>query len=129
MTKEELTDAKLEAEEWLSRSDDDRAYKGTAMPQAQADEMAKTVLKLLAAVHLLTEEQCALQEEVANCYQERREASESLKIANDAYGQVIGIRPVLPLLDELFFNTDGDPDFTKFMAAEQAYQKFRGRDE
>lgn len=34
---------------------------------------------------------------------------------------------LVPLLDELFFNTDGDPGFTKFMAAEQAYRKFRSK--
>jgi hypothetical protein len=123
MTKEDLDEAQKEAQQWV-----DQRW-GNGMPASQARGMAKTVLKLLEYIGKLTEEQCALQEEVANCYQERREASESLKIANDAYGQVIGIRSVLPLLDELFFNTDGDPDFTKFMAAEQAYQKFRGRDE
>lgn len=30
-----------------------------------------------------------------------------------------------PLLDALFFNTDGDPDFSKFMAAEQQWRKLR----
>lgn len=127
MNKEDLDKAKLAAETWLARSDEQRAHQGTAMPEEQSRAMASMLLGLLEYIEKLTEEQCALQEEIAGLFQERREANESLKIANDAYGQVIGIRPVLPFLDELFFNTDGDPDFSKFMAAEQAYQTFRGK--
>jgi hypothetical protein len=84
MTNEDLDKAKQDAESWLTRSDEDKAYKGTAMPEAQARAMAATLLEFMVLV---------------------------------------------PLLDELFFNTDGDEAFTKFMTAEKAYQKFRGRDE
>lgn len=83
MTNGELDKVKQDAERWLSRSEQDRAYQGTSMPEEQAKAMASALLEALALV---------------------------------------------PLLDEMFFNTDGDPDFTKFMAAEQAYQKFRGKE-
>jgi hypothetical protein len=83
MTNEELSKVKLAAETWLARSEQERAYQGTAMPEAQAKSMAASLLEMLALV---------------------------------------------PLLDELFFNTNGDPNFSKFMAAEKAYQKFRGRE-
>lgn len=39
------------------------------------------------------------------------------------------IRELVKLLDEVFFNKDGDPDWSKFMAAEKAYRKFRGKDD
>jgi hypothetical protein len=46
MDNKELAKVKLDAEDWLTRSAQDRAYEGSAMPEAQANRMAETMLKL-----------------------------------------------------------------------------------
>jgi hypothetical protein len=71
MTKEDLDKAKRNAESWLNRSDEDKAYLGAAMREAQANEMAQTMLKLLAYVQQLTEGLCDVaRDEVARCCDE-----------------------------------------------------------
>jgi hypothetical protein len=107
MTDEELDEAQKEAENWVSQR------WGADMPASQCRGMAKTVLKLVATVRAYD--------------LERKTYYDGFKLVKEDWNQISGIKPVLPLLDEVFFNTDGDPDFSKFMAAEQVYRKFRGK--